>query len=511
MAIDLFGFRLGKPETKKTIQSFTPPPNEDGAVSVNEQGIAGVFGNSVINLDNTAKNEAQLITKYREMAGVPECERAIDDVINEAVIIDSADSTNSVDVVLDNIEQLSDSVKDKIRDEFEYILSLMDFNRRGYDIFKKWYVDGRIYYNIMIDSAKPNDGIKELRNVDPRKIKKVRSKRSKTGKNLQDGNNILAKEYNEYYIYSPKGVTSGQKAVKIATDAIAHCHSGLMDAKNTMVLSHLHKAMKTLNQLSELEDAVVIYRLARAPERRIFYLDVGNMTKQKAEQYLREMMQKHKNKLHYDPATGEVKDGRRHMTMMEDYWLPRREGGTGTEIDTLPGGDNLGEMDDVLYYQKKLYMALSVPVSRLESDASFNIGRASEISRDELKFSRFVDRLRIRFSELFHDILGKQLMLKGIMNKKEWDRIQNEINYNFKEDNHFTELKEAEILQNRVETLNSMEDLIGKYFSREWAQKNVLRQSEKEIDDMKKQMDAERKEEEAREDSNDDDDKDGFG
>lgn len=484
MAIELFGFQFGKKEEQNpTVKSFAPPPNDDGAIAVSE---GGVFGTTV-DIDGTAKNEAQLITRYRDMAQQPECERAIDDVINEAIVGD--EDGYPVDIVLDDIEELSEQMKERIREEFESTLALLNFNNRAYDIFRNWYVDGRLYYHVMIDEKKPKEGIQELRFIDPRKIKKVRVE--KKNRNQEGNKEVLNKKYLEYFVYSAKGVNAGNQGVKIAPDAIAYCHSGVLDQKNTMILSHLHKAIKPLNQLRMLEDATVIYRLARAPERRIFYIDVGNLPKAKAEQYLRDMMIKHKNKLVYDANTGEVRDDRKFLTMLEDYWLPRREGGKGTEITTLPGGQNLGEIEDVLYFRKKLYESLNVPTSRLESDGQFNLGRASEITRDELKFSKFIGRLRYRFSELFHILLEKQLLLKGVITKEEWKEIKSKVTYDFHEDNHFTELKNAEILRERLNTLRELDEYVGRYYSMEWVRKNVLMQTEDEIDEIDKQMDKE--------------------
>jgi hypothetical protein len=482
MAIELFGFQIGKKEDKKNseVKSFAPPPNDDGAIAVNE---GGAFGTTV-DIDGTAKNEAQLITRYRDMAGQPECERAIDDVINEAIVGD--EEGYPVDIVLDNVEDLSESIKERIREEFEYTLSLLNFNNRAYDIFKNWYVDGRLYYHVMIDEKRPKDGIQELRYIDPRKIKKVRvEKKSRDQASTRD---VINKKYVEYFLYSSKGVNAGQQGVKVAPDAIAYCHSGVLDNKNTMILGHLHKAIKPLNQLRMLEDATVIYRLARAPERRIFYIDVGNLPKAKAEQYLRDMMIKHKNKLVYDANTGEVRDDRKFLTMLEDYWLPRREGGKGTEITTLPGGQNLGEIEDVLYFRKKLYESLNVPTSRLEADGQFNLGRASEITRDELKFGKFIARLRYRFSELFNILLEKQLLLKGVVTKEEWKEIKSKISYDYHEDNHFSELKNSEILRERLNTLRELDEYVGRYYSIEWVRKSVLMQTEDEIEEIDKQM-----------------------
>jgi len=482
MAIELFGFQIGKKdqETKPNVTSFAPPPNDDGTLAVAEGGVYG----TTVDVNSTAKNEAHLITRYREMAQQPECERAIDDIINESIV--GTDLDSPVSIVLDNIQEMDDTIKDSIRVEFDEILSMLSFHNRAYDIFRNWYIDGRLYYHLMIDSKKPRLGIQEIRYIDPRKIKKVRvEKRDNQNRVSQE---IFQKKYDEYYIYSSKGISPGHQGVKVAPDAIAYCHSGLMDQNNKMVLSYIHKAIKPLNQLRMLEDATVIYRLARAPERRIFYIDVGNLPKAKAEQYLRDMMVKHKNKLVYDSSTGEVKDDRKFLTMLEDYWLPRRGDGKATEISTLPGGQNLGEIEDVIYFRQKLYQSLNVPTSRLESDSSFNLGRSSEITRDELKFSKFISRLRFRFSELFHIILEKQLLLKGIITKQEWNDIKGQIYYDFIEDNHFTELKNAEIMRERLNTLRELDEYVGNYYSKEWVRKNILMQTEEEIEEIDQQI-----------------------
>lgn len=492
MAIELFGFQIGKKqdeEQKPSVRSFAPPENLDGALSVNE---GGAFG-TTIDMDGYAKNEATLITRYREMSIQPEIERAIDDIVNEAIV--GSDLDVPVSIVLDNVEddEMPEEIKDKIREEFDYILELLKFNNRAYDVFRNWYVDGRLYYHIMIDDKAPRQGIKELRYIDPRRIKKVRVQR-RDNQNATQDNQVIHKKYHEYFIFSQKGVSAGNQGVKISPDSIAYCHCGLMDQTNNMVLSYLHKAVKPLNQLRMLEDATVIYRLARAPERRIFYIDVGNLPKAKAEQYLRDMMVKHKNKLVYDANTGEVRDDRKFLTMLEDYWLPRRGDGKATEITTLPGGQNLGEIEDVIYFRRKLYEALNVPISRMESDSQFNLGRASEITRDELKFAKFISRMRFRFSELFHIVLEKQLLLKGIITKQEWNDIKTKIYYDFLEDNHFTELKQAEILRERMSLVRDIDEFVGKYYSTEWVRKNVLYQTEEEIEEINAQIDKEAEE-----------------
>jgi len=491
MPVDLFGFRIGKKpeeETPPSVQSFAPPPNDDGALAVNEGGAFGI----TVDMDGSLKNEPVLISRYRDMAQQPECERAVDDIVNEAIVYDERDMP--VSIVLDDLEKIPEQLKESIRNEFDGILDLLHFENKAYDVFRNWYVDGRLYYHLMIDTKNPKKGIQELRFIDPRKIKKVRSEK-KDNKALQP-NQIEAtpKKYSEYFIYSPKGISQGTQGVKIAPDSIAYVTSGIQSTKNDMILSHMHKAIKPMNQLRMLEDATVIYRLARAPERRIFYIDVGNLPKAKAEQYLRDMMAKHKNKLVYDANTGEVRDDRKFMTMLEDYWLPRREGGKGTEITTLPPGQNLGEMDDVLYFRKKLYEALNVPVSRLENESTFNLGRANEITRDELKFNRFINRLRKRFSELFMILLERQLLLKGIITKAEWKEMKSKIYYDFLEDNHFTELKNAEIMRERLSMLAEVDQFVGKYYSVDWVRKNVLMQTEDEIEDIETQIEVEAEE-----------------
>ena len=497
MAIELFGFRIGKAEEQNdNVVSFAPPEPDDGSLTI-AQG--GVFG-TTIDLEGTAKNESDLITKYREMLLQPECEKAIDDIVNEAIVGDNKEQ--SVQIILEDTE-LPTTIKNKINDEFDNVLSLLQFNTKSYSIFRDWYVDGRLYYHIMIDTKNPRAGIKELRYIDPRKIKKIRSEKrdNNASSNLNQKNNLIVnKKFDEYFIYQPTGLGTNTEGIKIAVDSIAYSHSGVLDNRNYMVLSYIHKAIKPLNQLRMLEDATVIYRLARAPERRIFYIDVGNLPKGKAEQYLHDMMAKHKNKLVYDAETGAVRDDRKFQTMLEDYWLPRRDGGRGTEITTLPGGQNLGEIEDVLYFRKKLYESLNVPTSRLESEGQFNLGRSSEITRDELKFSKFIFRLRQKFSEMFFIILEKQLLLKGIMTKQEWNEVKDKIYFDYIEDNHFAELKEAELIQNRLTVLQDADQYAGKYYSDTWIRKNILRMTEDEIEDIKKQIEDEEPEDDGEDD-----------
>jgi hypothetical protein len=490
MAIELFGFRVGKDDdaTEKLavqVPSFAPPPNLDGAMEVAPGGAYGTY----VDLEGTAKNEAELVTRYREMSMYPECEAAIDDVVNEAIISDERDDVITIN--LDKLEQ-PDSVKKRIEEEFKNVCKLLDLQNQAYEVFRRWYVDGRLFYHIMVDIKNPRKGIQELRYIDPRRIRKIRQPIKRTpvvGQNSK----LIAPPYEEYYLFNPAGLSSGTltQGVKISKDAISYTHSGLLDARNRMVVSHLHKAIKPLNQLRMLEDAVVIYRLARAPERRIFYIDVGNLPKAKAEQYVRDMMVRHKNRLVYDANNGEVKDSRKFMTMLEDYWLPRREGGRGTEITTLPGGENLGQMEDVEYFRKKLYKSLSVPISRLEPEGQFTMGRQGEITRDEVKFAKFIERLRDRFSHLFDNLLEIQLLLTGVMTRDEWKEMKDFIKYDFQRDNYYAEIKEQDMLNNRLSVLGIVDAYVGKYYSVEWIRKNVLRQTEDEIKEMDAQMSAE--------------------
>ena len=490
MAIELFGFRIGRDNDvaeKQAVQipSFAPPPNLDGAMEVAPGGAYGTY----VDLEGTAKNEAELVTRYREMSMYPECESAVDDVVNEAIISNEHDDPVSLN--LDKLEQ-PDSIKKRIEEEFNEILTLLDFNSMAYEIFRRWYIDGRLFYHIMIDTAQPRKGIQELRYIDPRRIRKIRQPIKRTpvvGQNSK----LIAPPYEEYYLFNPAGLSSGTltQGVKISKDAICYVHSGLLDARNRMVLSHLHKAIKPLNQLRMLEDAVVIYRLARAPERRIFYIDVGNLPKAKAEQYVRDMMVRHKNRLVYDANNGEIKDARKFMTMLEDYWLPRREGGRGTEITTLPGGENLGQMDDVDYFRKKLYKSLSVPISRLEPEGQFSLGRSGEITRDEVKYAKFVERLRDRFTHLFDNLLEIQLLLKGVMTREEWKDMKKDIKYDFQRDNYYAEIKEQDMINNRLAVLGVVDAYAGKYYSVEWIRKNILRQTEDEMKEMDQQIAAE--------------------
>ena len=487
---ELFGFEIKRKSTDQDLGSFVQKSEDDGAVVVAEGGVYGQY----VDLEQTSKTEGELVTRYRKMAMQPECENAIDDVVNESIVYDP--ESHTVEINLDQVD-VTDGIKNKIYEEFDNVKDLLDFERQSYEIFRHWYIDGRLYYHVIIDEKNVQAGIQELRYIDPRKVRKVRQvKKKNTG---QGPNRVqIAQTKQEYYLYNDKGFKGGPgvlnpaqgttQGLKIAKDSILHCTSGLMDEANKMVLSHLHKAIKPLNQLRVLEDATVIYRISRAPERRIFYIDVGNLPKLKAEQYLRDMMAKHKNRLVYDATTGELRDDRKFMTMLEDYWLPRREGGKGTEITTLPAGQNLGEMDDVLYFQKKLYRALNVPVSRLEPETGFAIGRASEISRDEIKFQKFIARVRLKFSKLFESALEKQLVLKGIITPDDWPAIRREIRFDYVTDSHFSELKELEIFREKISAVNDVDPYLGKYFSTMWVKRNVLKQTDKEIEDMHAEM-----------------------
>ena len=486
----LFGYSLERAKKGQTTgPSFVSKESDDAATPV---AGGGYFG-TAIDLDGTFKDENDLIRRYRSMSIHPECDRAIDDVVNEAIAGDIDDTP--VDVELSNLK-VSSGIKKKIRDEFMNVLRLLDFDKKAYDIFRRWYIDGKVYYHKLIDPKNPRRGITELRYVDPRKIRKVVEMERNKDKQQLDPRTLesqLSPRTAEYYVYNPKGLRAGMETsgLKIAPDAIAFCHSGLKDMNKNVVMSHLHKAIKALNQLRMIEDSLVIYRLSRAPERRIFYIDVGNLPKQKAEQYLREVMSRYRNKLVYNADTGEIRDDRKFMSMLEDFWLPRREGGRGTEITTLPGGQNLGELEDVKYFQRKLYRALNVPESRLESESSFNLGRAAEITRDEVKFQKFVTRLRKKFSELLHDLLKTQLILKGVISLEEWDDMSEHIQYDFIADNYFSELKEKEMLTERLNLVTAMDPFAGRYFSLEYIRRQVLRHTDAEMKEIDKQMEKE--------------------
>jgi len=485
----LFGYSLDRKKGQTSGPSFVRKESDDAAQPISA---GGHFGQYVEMGDAANKaSEADLIGRYREMSLHPEADAAINDVVNEAIAGDLND--HPVDIDLQHLK-VSQTLKNRIREEFVNVLVLLDFDRKAYDIFRRWYIDGRLFYHKMIDTKNPTAGITELRYIDPRKIKKVvEFDKPKDRAQLIDPQitSIVPKSI-EYYIYSPQGLKGYENnGIKVAPDAITYCHSGQLDMQRNYVLSHLHKAIKALNQLRMIEDSLVIYRLSRAPERRIFYIDVGNLPKQKAEQYLREVMSRYRNKLVYNADTGEIRDDKKFMSMLEDFWLPRREGGRGTEITTLPGGQNLGELEDVKYFQKKLYRSLNVPESRLESESSFNVGRSAEITRDEVKFQKFVTRLRKKFSDLFSDLLRTQLVLKGVITLDEWDDMKEHIQYSFIADNYFAEMKEKEVMTERLALLQQMDPYAGKYFSLEYLRRNILRQSDAEFQEIDKQMQQE--------------------
>ena len=483
----LFGFSLERAKKVPKGPSFVQKDSLDGSQPV----VGGGYYGYSVDFDGQLRNEYELITRYREMVLNPECDSAVDDVVNETICGNFDDVPVSVE--LSNLKT-SEKIKKLIREEFDEILRLLDFDNRSYEIFRRWYVDGRLFFHKVIDPKQPRKGLTELRYVDPRKIRKVTEYEAKNPQQLrtQDLNTQLTQKSADYFLYNPKGLrNSTNQGMKIAPDSICYCHSGVQDLNKNLVLSHLHKAIKAVNQLRMIEDSLVIYRLSRAPERRIFYIDVGNLPKNKAEQYLREVMGRYRNKLVYDANTGEIKDDKKFMSMLEDFWLPRREGGRGTEITTLPGGQNLGELEDVKYFQKKLSKALNVPSSRLETETTFNIGRAAEITRDEVKFQKFVARLRKRFSELFVDLLKTQLVLKGIVSIEEWEEMKEHIQFDYIADNYFTELKEIEIRNERINEVNAMDPYVGKYFSLDYIRRQVLKQTDVEIKEIDKQIEKE--------------------
>jgi hypothetical protein len=496
--MQIFGYEIRRKQDKEEQpKSFAPPLNDDGAVNIESTAVGGAYG-YYLDIEGSAKTESELVSRYRSMALQPEVQQAVDEIVNEAINIDY--NENAVEIVLDDTE-LPEKVRKTIAEEFENVLRLLDFSNQGYDIFQRFFVDGRINYHIIIDEKNVKRGITELRYLDPRKIRLIRE----TDSSERDkGTGIpFRKTKKEYYMYSetgfgtsttrPGGDMQSVTGFRIAKDSIARVTSGLMNETQTLVLSHLHRAIKPLNQLRILEDATIIYTLTRAPERRVFYVDVGNLPKAKAEQYLADMMARHKNKLTYNSSTGEVGDSRKFMTMTEDFWFPRREGNRATEIDTLPGGGaTFGDNDNLGYFQKKLYKSLGVPVSRLEPENMYSFGRVSEMTRDELRFSKFVRRLRVRFSILFDTVLEKQLILKGILTPDEWTEIKDKIRYDFMKDNYFEELKQMEILREKVTMLRDLEDNVGRYFSRNWVQKNVLFMSDEDIEEMQKEIDLER-------------------
>lgn len=489
--MELFGFEINRKKEKQEqekLVSFVPPTNDDGAVTVTGGGVYGTY----VDLDGAVRTEAELVDKYRTMSLDPIIDLAVQDIVNEAIVEDSDEDT--IAIVLDNLD-VKDSIKKTITEEFEKILEILEFNKLSYEIFRRWYIDGRLYYHVMIDDKKPKEGIKEVRYIDPRNIKKIREVKKEKDKSGASVERVV----NEYYIYSQAGflkrtgstatygTTSNVEGLKIAKDSVVYCTSGYQSVDNNLILSYLHKAIRPLNQLRSMENSLVIYRISRAPERRIFYVDVGGLPKAKAEQYLRDIMTRFKNKVVYDSDTGEIRDDRKFMTMLEDFWLPRRDGNRGTEITTLPGGQNLGEIEDVVYFQNQLFRSLNVPSTRLQPETTFTMGRATEISRDEVKFAKFITRLRYKFAQLFTKLLERQLILKGICTVDDWEVWKDKIEYDFAIDNYFEELKQMEIQRDRIGLLRELDEYVGKYYSHEYVRRFVLQQNDdemKEIDDQ---------------------------
>ena len=482
---EFFGFEIkrkadAQQQAKDKAKSFVAPMEDDGAGLISG---AGTYFGQYVDLDvGYHKSEADLIRRYRDAAQNPECDAAIEDIVNESIVSD-ADSA-PVSLITDDLK-MSDSIKKQITEEFENVVELLNFNYNGHDIYKKWYVDGRLFYHIIVDEKNPKNGILELRPIDPTRIRKVRE--------LEHENDPITgakivKATKEYYIYQDTTLSKSNQGVKINKDAVCYTTSGLLDPSRKKVLSYLHKSIKPVNQLRMMEDSLVIYRMSRAPERRIFYIDVGNLPKGKSEEYLKSIMANYRNKLVYDASTGEVKDDRKHMSMLEDFWLPRREGGRGTEISTLPGGENLGQIDDIIYFQKKLYKSLNVPINRLEQEAQFSLGRSTEISRDEVKFQKFINRLRKKFSNLFFELLHTQLILKGVITEQDWREIKENINVDYLKDSYFSELKETEMLRERLGMLQELDQFVGTYYSKEYVRKNILRQTDEEIEQIDDQI-----------------------
>jgi hypothetical protein len=488
---EFFGFEINRKGSKNAEPiSIVPSTDADGAGVINSGGHFGAY----LDLDaDKAQNEVDQILKYRDISAQPECDAAIEDIVNESIVGDHNEAP--VNIILDKLD-ISDKIKNTVRDEFNQVLRLLKFNSYGHDIFRKWYIDGRLPYHVIVNEKNPQAGIKELRYIDPISLRKVKEVEEKVDQ--RTGAKLVVKQ-EEYFLFQDKKLSMGDQGIKIHPDAIVYCTSGMLDAGRKRILSYLQKAIKPVNQLRMMEDSLVIYRISRAPERRIFYIDVGNLPKGKAEEYLRNIMNQYRNKLVYDASTGDIKDDKKHMSMLEDFFLPRREGGRGTEISTLPGGENLGQIDDILYFQKKLYRSLNVPINRLEQESTFALGRSTEISRDEVKFKKFIDRLRKRFSDVFMQTLKTQLLLKGIITLNDWDEWKEMIAFDFIEDNYFSELKEAEIVRERFELIASVDEYVGKYISNEWVRKNILRQTDDDIIAIDKQIEGE-------DDGEDDDD-----
>ena len=480
--MQIFGFEI-KRKQEKGLESIVPPSYDDGATVVNS---AAAHYGMVMDLEGIIKTENDLIRRYREISQYADCDSAIEDIVNEAIIAE--EDKQAVEVVLDDLK-VSESIKKKIREEFDHVLWLLDFDNRGHDIFRQWYVDGRVFYNVMLDPNNAKLGIQELRFIDPRKIRRIKH----VDKKKSDNGVELIKAVEEYYLYNDKGITEQtMQGVKMSLDSVVFTPSGRVDQNTGMTLSYLHKAIKPVNQLKMMEDALVIYRISRAPERRIFYIDVGNLPKLKAEQYVNDIMNKFRNKVVYDATTGEVRDDRKHMSMMEDFWMPRREGGKGTEITTLPGGQTLGQIEDIQYFQNKLFQALNVPITRLRPDQSFNLGRSSEITRDEIKFNKFIQRIRKKFSHLFLDVLRVQLIAKGVIRADEWDEMTKQIRFDYQKDNYYSEVKDAEILTGRLNQLQLVEPYVSKYYSEAWIRKNVLHQTDDDIEQIDKDIEEEK-------------------
>jgi len=494
--VKLFGFeikRAKKKEEEKT-PSIVPPRDDEGGSYATASG--SHYGQYLNLGDDDSKDNYQLIMKYRGNAMHPEVDAAIEDIINESIT--GSELKQTLELNLDNVKT-TDSIKKSILEEFDDIYSMLNFKELGHDIFRRWYIDGRMYHHLVINEANPKEGIVEIRPIDAAKMRKV--KKIKKKKDPATGADIIEKT-EEFFIYQEKPGSS-TNGVKMTNDSVSYVTSGLLSEDRKRIISYMHKALKPINQLRMMEDALVIYRLARAPERRVFYVDVGNMPRGKAEEYLKSIMSKYRNKLVYDAATGQIKDDRKHMSMLEDFWLPRREGGTGTQIDTLPGGENLGQIDDVVYFQKRMYRSLNVPINRLEQEQQFSLGRTTEISRDELKFQKFIDRLRMRFAHLFYGILKKQLILKGICTEEDWEEWKSDITIDFIRDNHFTELRDLDVLRERIQTLDQLQNYVGEYYSKEWVQKNILMLSDEDIVNMKKEIDGEANEEPEEEEEED--------
>ena len=482
--MDIFGFEIKRKNDKQPKGAVVAPAVDDGSTLI-ASNTAAYYG-ATLDLEGTIKTENDLIRRYRQVAQYSDCDSAIEDIVNEAITATQDESP--IDIVLDDVE-LSEGIKNKIRDEFNNVLKLYHFGSKGHDMFRSWYVDGRLYYHVLLDQSNTKKGIQEVRFIDPRKIRKIKNVHKKKN---DKGVEVVVK-VEEYYVYHDKGINENtSQGVKLSLDSVVYAPSGLIDANTTMMLGHLHKAIKPVNQLKMIEDALVIYRVSRAPERRVFYVDVGNLPKMKAEQYVNDIMNKFRNKIVYDATTGEIRDDKKHLSMMEDFWMPRREGGKGTEITTLPGGQGLGDIADINYFQTKLYQALNVPISRLQPQQGFSLGRSSEITRDEIKFNKFIERLRKRFSVVFAETLKLQLILKGIINLDDWNNIVQDVRFDFQEDNNFAEMRDTDIMMNRLNVVQSMEQFVGKYYSQEYIRRFVLRQSEEEIKNIDSQIEAER-------------------